>query len=129
MILWLAGLKGIPGSLYEAAQIDGAGDVKQFSAITLPMLSPVIFFNLVMGLIGAMQEFDRVWVLKPSAEGPVGPGDSMLTPVIYLFRNGFSYFKMGFASALAWVIFGIILILTLAQFASQKSWVHYEADV
>ena len=128
MILWLAGLKGISNTLYEAAQIDGANPTRQFWSITFPQLSPIVFFNLVMGFIGAMQEFDRVWVLKPSSEGPVGPGDSMLTPVVYLFRNGFGYFKMGFASALAWTIFFVILALTLIQFRLQKSWVHYEAE-
>jgi multiple sugar transport system permease protein len=127
MILWLAGLKGVPRSLYEAAEIDGAGPRKQFLSITVPQLSPIIFFNAVIGIIGALQEFDRVYVMKPSSE-TAGPGDSLLVPVFYLFRNGFGYFKMGYASALAWLIFLIILILTAIQFKLAPSWVNYEAD-
>lgn len=126
MILWLAGLKGIPASLYEAAGIDGANPRQQFWCVTLPHLTPLIFFNVVMGFIGAFQEFDRVYVLTVGST--FGPGDSLLTPVYLLFNNGFSYFRMGFASALAWVIFLIILILTLVQFRLAPRWVHYEAD-
>jgi multiple sugar transport system permease protein len=127
MILWLAGLKGVPRSLYEAAEIDGAGPRKQFLAITVPQLSPIIFFNAVIGIIGALQEFDRVYVMKPSTE-TAGPADSLLVPVYYLFRNGFGYFRMGYASALAWLIFLIILALTAIQFKLAPSWVKYEAD-
>ncbi|MGV3617760.1 MAG: extracellular solute-binding protein [Fimbriimonas sp.] len=128
MFLWLAGLKGIPTSLYEASSLDGANPRKQFWAITFPQLSPIIFFNTVMGFIGAMQEFDRMYIMKPSNEGPVGPDDSMLTPVYHLFKNGFGYFKMGYASSLAWMIFAIILALTLTQFVLSKRWVHSEVD-
>ncbi|MCW5943641.1 MAG: extracellular solute-binding protein [Fimbriimonadaceae bacterium] len=127
MILWLAGLKGVPTQLYEAASIDGASPRGQFWAITLPQLSPIVFFNLVMGFIGALQEFDRVYVMKP-AEGSAGPADSLLVPVYHLFVNGFNYFKMGYASAMAWVIFLIILAMTLVQFKLAPRWVHYEAD-
>lgn len=127
MILWLAGLKGVPGQLYEAASIDGATPRQQFWAVTLPQLSPIVFFNLVMGFIGALQEFDRVYVMKP-AEGSAGPADSLLVPVYHLFVNGFNYFKMGYASALAWVIFGVILLLTALQFKLAPRWVHYEAE-
>jgi multiple sugar transport system permease protein len=127
MILWLAGLKGIPNTLYEAASLDGASPRGLFRHVTLPMLSPIIFFNLVMGFIGALQEFDRVFILK-SNDGPVGPGGSLMVPVFDLFNNAFTLFKMGYASALAWVIFGVILILTLVQFRLSKLWVHYEAD-
>ena len=88
MILWLAGLKGISRSLYEASEIDGATARQQFTSITWPQLSPIIFFNVVIGFIGALQEFDRVYVMKPNDES-VGPGDSMLVPVFYLFRNAF----------------------------------------
>ena len=79
-----------------------------------------------MGFIGAIQEFDRVYVMKPT-DSATGPGESLLVPVYHLFVNGFAYFKMGYASALAWTIFAIILILTLVQFRLAKSWVHYEA--
>ena len=128
MVLWLAGLKGVPTSLYEAAGIDGASGRRMFWSVTFPQLSPIIFFNMVMGFIGAMQEFDRQYIMKPSSDGPIGPDDSMLTPVCHLFRNGFETFKMGYASSLAWLIFGIILVLTFIQFRLAPRWVHYEAD-
>lgn len=127
MILWLAGLQGVPQTLYEAAEIDGAGVLARFRHVTLPMLSPYIFFNLIMGTIGALQEFDRVYVLG-GGSGNSGPLDSLLMPVLLLFNNAFRYFKMGYASALAWVIFVIILALTAIQWQAQKYWVHYETD-
>jgi ABC-type sugar transport system permease subunit/ABC-type glycerol-3-phosphate transport system substrate-binding protein len=127
MILWLAGLQGVPQNLYEAAMIDGASPWAKFRHVTLPMLSPYIFFNLIMGSIGALQEFDRVYVLS-GGTGGAGPLDSMLVPVLYLFNNAFRFFKMGYASAIAWVIFIIILVLTLIQWTAQKYWVHYETD-
>jgi multiple sugar transport system permease protein len=128
MILWLAGLKGVPSTLYEAAAIDGASPRQQFWSVTFPMLTPIIFFNAVMGFIGAMQEFDRMYVMKPSAEGPVGPDNSLLTPVFQLFQNGFAFFKMGYASSLAWMIFAIIVLLTLFQWRLAPRWVHYEGE-
>ncbi|MBC8104825.1 MAG: extracellular solute-binding protein [Cytophagales bacterium] len=127
MILWLAGLQGVPQSLYEAAEIDGASGMTKFRHVTLPMLSPYIFFNLIMGSIGAIQEFDRVYILA-GGTGGYGPLDSLVVPVLYLFNNAFRYFKMGYASAIAWVIFVIILALTLVQWQMQKYWVHYEND-
>jgi len=127
MILWLAGLQSVPSNLYEAAQIDGARGWKQFRHVTLPMLSPYIFFQLIMGTIAALQEFDRVYILG-GGTGGTGPLDSLLVPVLYLFNNAFRYFKMGYASAIAWVIFLIILALTLLQWQGQKYWVHYETD-
>ena len=128
MILWLAGLKGVSPSLYEASDIDGATPWKQFWSVTFPMLSPIIFFNTVMGFIGAMQEFDRQYIMRPSADGPIGPDDSMLTPVYHLFQNGFTFFKMGYASALAWMIFSIILVITFVQFRLAPRWVHNEVE-
>ncbi len=127
MILWLAGLQGVPQNLYEAAEIDGASGLSRFRHVTLPMLSPYIFFNLIMGSIGAIQEFDRVYILA-GGTGGYGPLDSLVVPVLYLFNNAFRYFKMGYASAIAWVIFIIILGLTLIQWQMQKYWVHYEND-
>lgn len=129
MILWLAGLQGVPTHLYEAADLDGAGLWAKFRNVTLPMLSPYIFFNLIMGTIGALQEFDRPYILSggdPSK--PIGPVDSLLMPVVYLFQNAFQYFKMGYASALAWILFTLILILTLIQVKLAPRWVYYEAD-
>lgn len=127
MILWLAGLQGVPQSLYEAAEIDGAGTIARFRHVTLPMLSPYIFFNLIMGSIHALQEFDRVYVLA-GGQGGYGPLDSLIVPVLYLFNNAFRYFKMGYASAIAWVVFIIILALTMIQWQAQKHWVHYETE-
>jgi multiple sugar transport system permease protein len=129
MILWLAGLQGIPNHLYEAAEIDGAGWWAKFRNVTIPMLSPYIFFNLIMGTIGALQEFDRVYVMSGGdLSKPIGPVDSLLVPVFYLFQNAFQYFKMGYASALAWILFLIILVLTVIQLKLAPRWVHYEAE-
>ncbi len=126
MILWLAGLKGVPTTLYEAASIDGASPNQQFWSVTLPQLSPIVFFNTVMGFIGSLQTFDSIYVVTQGLGA--GPSDSLLMPVYHLFTNGFNYFKMGYASALAWVIFIIILALTLFQFKLAPRWVHYEAE-
>ncbi len=120
MILWLAGLQGIPESLYEAAAIDGAGWWRKFTRITLPMLTPYIFFTLVVGVIGVFQIFAQAVVLTAGE-----PADSTLFYVYYLFNNAFRYFKMGYASAQAWILFVLILILTLLQLKGAKKWVHY----
>lgn len=126
MLLWLAGLKGIPNQLYEAASIDGATPRQQLIRITLPQLSPIIFFNLVTGFIGSLQEFDKAYIVSTGNTG--GPSESLLTPVLHLFNNGFRYFKMGYASSIAWFIFIVILILTFVQFRLAPRWVHYEAN-
>lgn len=129
MIIWLAGLKAIPASLYEAGAIDGAGAWRQFRHVTLPMLSPYIFFNLITATIGALQTFETTYVLGGTdGGGSTGPDDSLLVPVVYLFNNAFQYFKMGYASAIAWVLFVIILGLTLGQLKLAPRWVHYETD-
>ncbi len=129
MILWLAGLQSIPGTLYEAASLDGAGRNRQFWHITLPMLSPYIFFNLIMGTIGALQTFETAYIIGNTGGGQTtGPDDSLLMPVVYLFNNAFQYFKMGYASALAWLLFIIILGLTLGQLKLAPRWVHYESE-
>lgn len=121
MLIWLAGLKGISEQYYEAAAIDGAGEWQQFRHITLPMLSPYIFFNLIMGLIGVFQIFDAAFVMTQG-----GPANSTLFYVYHLFNNAFRYGQMGYASAMAWVLFVIILALTIAQLKLAKRWVHYE---
>jgi len=121
MIIWLAGLKGIPQHLYEAAEIDGANRGQKFLHVTLPMLSPYIFFNLIMGIIGTLQIFTQAFIMTGG-----GPDDSTLFYVFYLFNNAFRYFKMGYASALAWILFAIILLLTLIQLKLAPKWVHYE---
>jgi len=121
MLIFLAGLQSIPNDLYEAAAIDGAGAWSRFRNITVPMLSHVTFFNLVLGIIGALQVFTEAWVLT---EG--GPNNSTLLLSVYLYRNAFEFLKMGYASAIAWVMFMIVLLLTLAVFKSAPMWVHYE---
>jgi multiple sugar transport system permease protein len=129
MILWLAGLQGVPVHLYEAADLDGAGWWQKFRNVTLPMLSPYIFFNLIIGTINVVQEFDRPFVLAGGdLSKPAGPVDSLLLPVLYLFKNAFQYFKMGYASALAWILFVIIMALALAQIKLAPRWVYYEAE-
>ena len=129
MILWLAGLQSISPTLYEAASLDGAGWWSQFRHVTLPMLSPYIFFNLIMGTIGALQTFETAYILGGTSGGSsTGPDDSLLMPVVYLFNNAFQYFKMGYASALAWLLFILILGLTLGQLKMAPRWVHYETE-
>ncbi len=123
MIVWLAGLKGIPEHLYEAAELDGAGRFRQFWSVTLPMLSPYILFNLIMGLIATFQIFTQAFIMTQG-----GPVDSTLFYVYELFNRAFRYMQMGYASAMAWVLFGIILVLTVIQLRLSKRWVHYESE-
>jgi multiple sugar transport system permease protein len=123
MIIFLAGLQGIPQTLYEAASIDGANHLQRFWNITLPMLSPTIFFNLVIGIIGSFQVFTTAFI---ATQG--GPQNATLFYVLYLWRNGFDYFKMGYGSALAWILFLIVLLLTLIQFRVARYFVYYEVD-
>lgn len=121
MIIYLAGLKGIPVSLYEAARIDGAGPVKQIFAITLPMLSPLIFYNLVMGIIGSFQVFTQAYIMTGA-----GPENATLFYVLQLYRQAFEFHNMGYASAMAWILFVIVLLLTLGVFKGSKNLVYYE---
>ncbi|MEO6437021.1 MAG: extracellular solute-binding protein [Tepidisphaeraceae bacterium] len=121
MILYLAGLKGIPTSLYEAATIDGAGQARKFWNVTLPMLSPLIFYNLVMGIIGSFQVFVQAMVMTQG-----GPDDLTLFYVLNLYRQAFEFHNMGYASALAWVLFLILLGLTVLIFRGSKNLVYYE---
>ncbi len=126
MIIFLAGLQDIPQELYEAASIDGAGYWARFWGVTLPMLSPVIFFNLVVGIIGSFQIFTTVFIIS---NGSGGPANSTLFLVLYLYQNGFVFFKMGYASLIAWVLFAIVLIFTGIQFLVARKWVHYEGGI
>jgi len=121
MVINLAGLQGIPTELYEAASIDGANAWWRFWSVTIPMLSPVLFFNLVMGVIDTFQYFTNAFVMTAG-----GPGRSTMFYNLYLYQNAFRYYKMGYASALAWVMFLIILVLTLLIFKSSPYWVYYE---
>ena len=120
MVMFLAALKQVPRSLYEAAEIDGAGKVTRFFHITLPQISPIIFFNLINQTIQALQNFTSAQVIT---EG--GPLKSTYVLGLKLYKEGFSYFKMGYASAISWVVFAAIMIFTLAIFASSKLWLHY----
>lgn len=126
LVIFLAGLQGIPGQLYEAASLDGANRWQQFRYITVPMLSPTTFFIVVTTLINCLQEFPVPYALGITRSGAAGPADSMLTIVFYLYQEGFASFRMGYASALAWILFAIILVITLIQFRASRRWVHYE---
>lgn len=121
MLIYLAGLQGIPSELYEAAEIDGASRWRRFWFITLPLLSTVILFNLVMGLIASFQEFTPAYVMTSG-----GPNFSTLFYNYYLYENAFEYLYMGYASAMAWVLLVIVLILTLLVFKSSPMWVFYQ---
>lgn len=123
MVIYLAGLQGVPTSLYEAAEIDGAGAWHKLWNITIPMTSHVIFFNLIMGIIGSFQVFTQAYVMSNG-----GPNNASLFYVLYLYQNAFNFFKMGYASSLAWVLFIIILIFTLIQFRFFGKRVYYEFE-
>ena len=123
MLIYLAGLQGIPTEMYEAAKVDGANELQQFWHITIPMTSPVIFFNLVIGLIGALQTFDTAFIATNG-----GPAWSTYFYMLHLFTTAFEELKMGYASALAWVLFLYIMILTLLIFRFGAAWVFYEEN-
>jgi multiple sugar transport system permease protein len=127
MLIFLAGLKNIPRDLYEAAEIDGAGAAGQFFNVTLPMLSPTIFFNAIIATIGALQVFTAAFILTSGASGATlgGPGNAMLFYALYLYHQAFGHFRMGYACAMAWLLFVIVLALTLVQIWLGKKWVHY----
>lgn len=124
MIIFLAGLQGVPQSLYDAASIDGANVMQRFRHITLPMMSPTMFFSLVMGLIGAWQMFTQSFIMTQG-----GPNNSTLTAVLLIYRKAFLQFHMGYASAMAWVLFVIVLSFTLVVFRSSAAWVFYEGEL
>lgn len=123
MIIWLAGLKGISKSYYEAAKIDGASTWQQFLSITLPLLTPYIFFNLIMGIIGTLQIFSQSFIMTQG-----GPVNSTLFYAYHLFNHAFRYLNMGYASAMAWALVAVVVILTAIQMKLAKKWVHYEGD-
>ena len=129
MIINLAALQGIPEELYEAAKLDGAGKLRKLIHITLPLISPAIFFNIIMNTIGSFQVFTQAFVMTvSSAQGQEGgPNNSTLFFVLYLYKKAFQQFKMGYASALAWLLFIIILMFTIIQFLLSKRWVYYES--
>jgi multiple sugar transport system permease protein len=126
MLIFLAGLQGIPTQLYEAATIDGANAWQRFIHITLPMISPTLFFVLVTNIIGSFQNFTTVYVVSG---GNGGPANSTMMYVLWLYLLAFRQFRMGFASALAWVFFAIIMLFTLLIFRSSNAWVYYETEI
>ena len=121
MLVFSAALDAVPTSLTEAAAIDGAGSVARFFRIVLPLITPSIFFAVVLTLISSFQVFTQAYVLTGG-----GPGNATTTMVVYLYEQGFQFYKMGLASAVAWVLFIIILVITIFQFIGQKRWVHYD---
>lgn len=123
MIIFLAGLQGIPQHLYEAAQLDGANLWRRFWNVTLPMLTPTTFFVMVLGIIGSFQVFTQAYIMTGG-----GPANSTLFYMLYLYRRAFVFQNMGYASAMAWILFVIIFVLTLVQFATARRWVYYEGE-
>jgi oligogalacturonide transport system permease protein len=121
MVMFLAALKQVPSSLYEAAAIDGAGKIKKFFYITIPQITPIIFFNMIMQTINALQTYTSASVITNG-----GPLKATYVMGLKLYKEGFSYFKMGYASAISWVMFALILVVTLLLFRSSSSWVYYE---
>jgi multiple sugar transport system permease protein len=123
MIIFLAGLKQIPRDLYEAAMVDGAGAIRKFKSITLPLLTPVIFFNLIMQMIGGFLIFTQAFI---TTEG--GPLDRTLFYALYLYEKAFQNYQMGYASAMAWMLLVVVAIITALIFYSSKKWVYYESE-
>jgi len=121
MVLFLAGLKQVPSELYEAGRMDGASRFRMFFGITLPLITPIIFFNLIMQMVNAFQEFTAAMVITNG-----GPLNSTYLFGLLIYENGFKFFKMGYASAQSWILFIIILIFTLVVFKSSSKWVYYE---
>ncbi|MBM7551520.1 carbohydrate ABC transporter permease [Thalassobacillus pellis] len=126
MLLYLASLQGVPKTLYEAAEIDGANAFHRFRHITLPMITPVIFFDLVTSLIGGFQVFQEAYVMTESGNG--GPANSLVFFNLHMWNNAFESFDMGYAMGMSWVLFVIILILTLINIKLAPRWVHYEGE-
>jgi multiple sugar transport system permease protein len=122
-VIFLAGLQGVPTHLYEAVEVDGGNAWHKLRYVTLPMMTPTIFFNLVLGLIGTFQVFNEAYVMTGG-----GPSDASLFYVFYIYRTAFSQSNLGYASALAWALFVIVLIVTLLVFRSARSWVYYEGE-
>lgn len=123
MVIFLAGLKQIPGDLYESATIDGAGRMRQFTSITFPMLTPIIFFNLVMQIIHAFQAFTSAYIVSGGSGGPL---NSTLYYTLYLYQKGFAQFEMGYAAAMAWLLLLTIALITSLIFVTSGKWVYYQ---
>ncbi len=130
MLIFLAGLRDVPQTLIEAAKIDGANSWQRYFRVTLPLLTPTIFFNLVMSIIASFQVFTTAFVATATATGATaaGPLNSLLMYMVHLYRQGFRYFSMGYASAMAVVLFVMLVLLTLLVVRSSSAWVHYEGE-
>lgn len=124
MLINLAALQGVPTALYEAAEIDGANNWRKFVSVTIPIISPVIFFNLIMGIIAALKSFDLFFIMT---EG--GPNNTTLTFMLYLYRLSFESLRMGYGSAMAWLLFAYLIILTAIVFKTSSKWVYYESTL
>lgn len=124
LVIYLAALQGVPTELYEAAEVDGAGRARRFWHITIPMISPVLLFQLIMGIIGSLQTFTQGYVMTSG-----GPNNASLFFLLYLWRNAFQLLNMGYASAMAWAIFAYILVLTLLVLRSSQLWVFYSGEI
>jgi multiple sugar transport system permease protein len=122
VIIFLAGLQGVPVEYYDAASVDGAGRWARFRRITLPLLTPSIFFTGILALIGAFQVFDQVYVMA----NPGKPGDATITLVYFIYEAGFRNFKMGYAASASWIMFLIVAVATILYFRTQNRWVHYQ---
>ena len=122
VIIFLAGLQAVPSEYYDAASVDGAGRRSRFRHVTLPLLTPSIFFTGILALIGAFQVFDQVYVMA----NPGKPSEATITLVYFIYENGFRNFKMGYASAASWLLFLIVAVFTLLYFRTQNRWVHYQ---
>lgn len=131
MIIYLAGLQNVPDSMHEAAMIDGAGTIRRFFSITIPMISPTLLFVFVMTIIGSFQIFTPVFLLGGAnyAMAAAGPQNSLLFWVVHIYNHAFFYFRMGYASALSWLLFLLLVILTVIQFRFSRRWVYYEGEV
>jgi multiple sugar transport system permease protein len=125
MVIFLAGLKQIPQELYEAAEVDGAGPVRKFRSVTIPMLSSVIFFNLLLEMINAFQIFTSAYIISNGSGGPAGMTNFY---TVYLYKRGFADLQMGYASAMAWVLVIVVAIIAFVLFKTQRSWVHYAGE-
>nr|BFF20470.1 hypothetical protein GCM10025730_39910 [Promicromonospora thailandica] len=122
MVIFLAGLRQIPEELYEASMIDGAGRLRRFWSITIPLLTPIIFLNLILQMISAFQAFTQAHVVSGGSGGPL---DSTLFYTLYIYQRGFVNFDMGYASAMAWVLLLVIAAATAANFLVSRRWVYY----
>lgn len=126
-LIFLAGIRAIPAELFESAAMDGAGPIRRFFAITMPLITPVILYDIILGLSYGLQVFTQAYIITSGGANTAGPLNSLLFYVFYIYKVAFQYTQMGYASALVWVLFIVSLILALSVFRWAKSWVHYEA--